>query len=265
MRARVPTASREAQSNRRNRLKSIARRPVGPIRTPRGESWTSTESGASTSTCTSRASGPGGSTETGPHSAPTPVSKRKDRFGARSALLPIPRACLLHREGATRPSTTGIWECRVRGEMGDMAGQETTDYRSKLVRLEQALATIRPGSRIYLGTGCAAPRSLLAGWRGCNPARPTSSSSASSPHRRCRWRRAPPRPATAIGRSSSAATSDSLAGSGQLDYVPISLEEVPAAWRADGCRSTWPCFRCPRPMPEASSASACPWTSRLRC
>ena len=67
-----------------------------------------------------------------------------------------------------------------------MAGQEATDYDSKLVSLEQALATIRPGSRIYLGTGCAAPRSLLAGLEGMQPGPPTSSSSASSPRRRCR-------------------------------------------------------------------------------
>ena len=56
--------------------------------------------------------------------------------------------------------------------MGDMAGQETTDYDSKLVSLEQALATIRPGSRIYLGTGCAAPRSLLAGLEAMQPGPP---------------------------------------------------------------------------------------------
>jgi len=59
-----------------------------------------------------------------------------------------------------------------RAEMGDMAGQEKHCYDSKLVSLHQALATIRPGSHIYLGTGCAAPRNLLAGWRRCNPARP---------------------------------------------------------------------------------------------
>ena len=43
-----------------------------------------------------------------------------------------------------------------------MAGQVTIDLGSKSVPLERALASIRPGSRIYLGTGCAAPRSLLA-------------------------------------------------------------------------------------------------------
>ena len=44
-----------------------------------------------------------------------------------------------------------------------MAGQEPADYDSKLVSLEQALAAIRPGSRIYLGTEIRGHRlSLLA-------------------------------------------------------------------------------------------------------
>src|SRR5215469_16377637 len=37
-----------------------------------------------------------------------------------------------------------------------------SDLRLKLVSADQALAAIEPGSRIYLGTGCAAPRALLA-------------------------------------------------------------------------------------------------------
>ena len=40
--------------------------------------------------------------------------------------------------------------------------QATSDLSPKLVRAEQALTAIPPGSRIYLGTGCAAPRKLLA-------------------------------------------------------------------------------------------------------
>jgi acyl-CoA hydrolase len=109
-----------------------------------------------------------------------------------------------------------------------VAGQETTDYDSKLVSLEQALATIRPGSRIYLGTGCAAPRSLLAGLEAMQPGPPdlefvsfvTTAAlpmAAGAPRTRYRHR------AFFVG-------SDvrSLAASGQLDYVPISLEEVPA-------------------------------------
>src|SRR5262249_57043244 len=36
------------------------------------------------------------------------------------------------------------------------------DLGSRLVSPERALAAIRAGSRIYIGTGCAAPRTLLA-------------------------------------------------------------------------------------------------------
>ena len=51
----------------------------------------------------------------------------------------------------------------VRDGLGDIANEESHCLDSKLVSLEQALVMIRPGSRIYLGTGCAAPRNLLAG------------------------------------------------------------------------------------------------------
>ena len=54
----------------------------------------------------------------------------------------------------------------------DIVVQEAPDWHSKLVSLEQALATIRPGSRIYLGTGCAAPRNLLAGLEAMQPGPP---------------------------------------------------------------------------------------------
>jgi acyl-CoA hydrolase/GNAT superfamily N-acetyltransferase len=112
-------------------------------------------------------------------------------------------------------------------EVDDMAGEEATDYDSKLVSLEQALATIRPGSRIYLATGCAAPRSLLAGLEGMQPGPPdlefvsfvTTSAlpmETGAPGTRYRHR------TFFVG-------SDvrNLADSGQLDYVPMSLEEVP--------------------------------------
>jgi acyl-CoA hydrolase len=108
-----------------------------------------------------------------------------------------------------------------------MASQKTFDLGSQLVRLEQALALIRPGSRLYVGTGCAAPRTLLAGLEAMQPGPPdlefvsfvTTSAlpmEAGAPRTRYRHR------AFFVG-------SDvrTLAGSGQLDYVPIPLEEVP--------------------------------------
>jgi acyl-CoA hydrolase len=108
-----------------------------------------------------------------------------------------------------------------------MASHETGDFSSKLVGLEQALASIRPGSRLYLGTGCAAPRTLLAGLEAMQGGPPdlefvsfvTTSAlptEAGAPQTRHRHR------AFFVG-------SDvrTLAGSGLLDYVPISLEEVP--------------------------------------
>ena len=101
------------------------------------------------------------------------------------------------------------------------------DIGPKLVSAERAVSPIRAGSRIYIGTGCAAPRSLLAALEMMEP-RPadlefvnflTTSAlpqveGASRTHYRHR--------AFFVG-----SEMRGLAGSGQLDYVPISLEEVP--------------------------------------
>jgi hypothetical protein len=58
------------------------------------------------------------------------------------------------------------------GETNDGAGEEIHGYASKLVSLQHALAMIRPGSRIFLGTGCAAPSDLLAGLEAMQPSPP---------------------------------------------------------------------------------------------
>jgi acyl-CoA hydrolase/RimJ/RimL family protein N-acetyltransferase len=101
------------------------------------------------------------------------------------------------------------------------------DLTPRLVSAERALAAIRAGSRIYIGTGCAAPRTLLARLETMEPGPAdlefvsflTTSALpqvAGSPRTRYRHR------AFFVG-------SDvrGLAASGQLDYVPISLEEIP--------------------------------------
>src|SRR5215468_8995960 len=107
----------------------------------------------------------------------------------------------------------------------DVMGREAIDYHSKLVSLDQALATIRPGSRIYLGTGCAAPRNLLAGLEAMQPGPPDLEfvsfvTTLALPRKTC----------TSHRHRTFFVGSDvqDLAKSGQLDYVPISLEEVPA-------------------------------------
>src|SRR5262245_65284215 len=43
------------------------------------------------------------------------------------------------------------------------------DLGPKLVSAERALSAIRAGSRVYIGTGCAAPRTLLAQLEAMNP------------------------------------------------------------------------------------------------
>ena len=106
--------------------------------------------------------------------------------------------------------------------------QGAADPGSKLMSAERALAAIKPGSRVYLGTGCAAPQRLHRQARGDGPGsgRPRV---RQLPHdiMRCPRELACRQHATATGRSSSAATCVVSRVSDRLDYVPICLEEVP--------------------------------------
>jgi acyl-CoA hydrolase len=101
------------------------------------------------------------------------------------------------------------------------------DLGPKLVSVERALSAIRAGSRVYIGTGCAAPRTLLAQLEAMNPAPAdlefvsfvtTSALPQVEGASRTRYRHR----AFFVG-----SEMVPLADNGQLDYVPISLEEVP--------------------------------------
>src|SRR5499427_6107181 len=122
-----------------------------------------------------------------------------------------------HAAAYSRSSTVPI--CDVRSNPVDLG--------SRLVSAERALGAIRAGNRIYIGTGCAAPRTLLARLEAMEPG-PADLEFVSflttsalpqvrgSPRTRYRHR------AFFVG-----SEVRGLAGSGQLDYVPISLEEIP--------------------------------------
>jgi acyl-CoA hydrolase/RimJ/RimL family protein N-acetyltransferase len=100
--------------------------------------------------------------------------------------------------------------------------------KAKRVSVAEALSRIQPGGRIYLGTACAAPATLLAALEAAQPG-PADLEFVSfvttdalprqngSPRTRYRHR------VFFVG-------SDvlGLADTGQLEYVPISLEELPA-------------------------------------
>jgi acyl-CoA hydrolase/GNAT superfamily N-acetyltransferase len=111
--------------------------------------------------------------------------------------------------------------------MGSRARSKTVDLGPKLLRAEQAPAAISPGSRVYLGTGCAAPRRLLATLEATRPG-PSDLEFVSFV-----TTSALPEelgiPRTRYHHRTFFVGSDvrGLAGSGQLDYVPISLEDVP--------------------------------------
>src|SRR6476620_11579484 len=108
-----------------------------------------------------------------------------------------------------------------------MATAKPFDIAPKLVSAERAVSPIRGGSRIYIGTGCAAPRSLLAALEMMEP-RPGDLefvnflTTSALPQVEGASR-------THYGHRAFFVGTDirGLAGSSQLDYVPISLEEVP--------------------------------------
>lgn len=101
------------------------------------------------------------------------------------------------------------------------------DASARFVAIDQALALIQPGNRIYLGTGCAAPRHLLASLEAMQPGPAdlefvsfltTSAVLSETGGAGTRYRHR----TFFVG-------SDvrELAKNGRLDYVPIGLEEVP--------------------------------------
>jgi acyl-CoA hydrolase len=109
----------------------------------------------------------------------------------------------------------------------ELPRQTAIERAAKFVSAERALALVQPGNRVYLGTGCAAPRKLLATLEAMQPGpadlefvsfltTAAVSEQVSTPGTRYRHR------TFFVG-------SDvrGLAKQGRLDYVPISLEEVP--------------------------------------
>ena len=111
--------------------------------------------------------------------------------------------------------------------MNGSASPEAANVASKFVSAERALAAIKPGSRIFLGTGCAAPRTLLATLEAMTPGPGRSRVRELRDDVGLPRAAAIRRPVTVTGRSSSAATCAASPPAGRLDYVPICLEEVP--------------------------------------
>jgi acyl-CoA hydrolase/RimJ/RimL family protein N-acetyltransferase len=113
-----------------------------------------------------------------------------------------------------------------------MAISKTFDIGPKLVSAERAVSPIRAGSRIYIGTGCAAPHSLLAALETMEPGPADLEfvsflTTSALPQVEGASR-------THYGHRTYFVGSEmrGLAATGQLDYVPISLEEVPRLLRS---------------------------------
>ena len=102
-----------------------------------------------------------------------------------------------------------------------------------MVSVAEAVRLIKPGSRVFLGTGCAAPRAILAALETMVPGPPDLEfisfittdalprNEAGQPWTRYRHR------VFFVG-----SDVHGLAGTEQLDYVPVSLNELPALLRS---------------------------------
>src|SRR5918998_4420194 len=111
--------------------------------------------------------------------------------------------------------------------MVQSVGHGVASAGSKFVSAEQALAAVRPGSRVFLATGCAAPRGLLATLEAMTPG-PADLEFVSFVTTSC----LPVEdgvPTTRHRHRAFFVGSDvrGLACSDRLEYVPICLEEVP--------------------------------------
>ena len=138
------------------------------------------------------------------------------------------------------------------------------DLGPKFVSAERALSAIRAGSRVYIGTGCGAPHSLLAQLEAMNPGPAdlefvsfvtTSALPQIEGTSRTHYRHR----AFFVG-----SEMRGLAHSGQLDYVPISLEEVPRLLTSGRLPIDVALVQVSRLMLVALSASGCQWNSPPR-
>jgi acyl-CoA hydrolase/RimJ/RimL family protein N-acetyltransferase len=99
------------------------------------------------------------------------------------------------------------------------------DWRSRQVSAEEAVAVVRPGDQVFVGSACATPRTLLAALEEMDPPPPGVAlvhfltdrvGVGDPPQTNYRHR------VFYVGRDVRA-----LLDSGQVDYVPVSLAEVP--------------------------------------
>ena len=111
--------------------------------------------------------------------------------------------------------------------MTSSASHGAAGLGTKLTSAERALAAIRQGSRVFLGTGCAAPPGLLATLEGMTPG-PADLEFVSFVTTSC-LATADGVPTTRYRHRTFFVGSyvRGLACSDRLDYVPICLEEVP--------------------------------------
>ncbi|MFO1070797.1 MAG: GNAT family N-acetyltransferase [Geminicoccaceae bacterium] len=112
--------------------------------------------------------------------------------------------------------------------MDDRVARTARDVGARLTTAEKAVAAIRSGSRVYLGTGCAAPRTLLAAIEATFPGPADLElvsflTTSALPLR-------DGEPTTRYHHRTFFVGSDvrALGTSHRLDYVPIGLDEVPA-------------------------------------
>lgn len=109
-----------------------------------------------------------------------------------------------------------------------MLGESSIDWRDRVVTREQAIECVRPGDRVFIGSACATPRTLLRALEARSPPADgvqllhfLTSGGLANEGSQLRHR------IFYVG------TEDrSLVATGQAEYVPVSLAEVPGLMRS---------------------------------
>ena len=116
-----------------------------------------------------------------------------------------------------------------------MSVEAASDWRDRVVSAEEAVSVVRPGDKVFVGSACATPRSLMMALEQLS--RPgvvlvhfltDRVGTGDPPRTRYRHR------VFYVGRDVRA-----LGESGWVDYLPLSLADVPKLFRNGQIRSMW--------------------------
>ena len=118
-------------------------------------------------------------------------------------------------------------QCDVLGMAGSMSAEAASGWRDRLVSAEEAVSIVRPGDRVFVGSACATPRSLMealerVGRPGVVLVHFLTDRVGTGDPPRTKYRHR----VFYVGRDARA-----LSESGWVEYIPLALGDVPGLFR----------------------------------